>query len=94
MYTFALCLIAATASAVSIVSRVQDDQCMHYGTPHSEIDTQTYVIDCENTILAKDPKDTGATHGYIDMGDAYWDALNDKDNKCDWPEFVTDCGTD
>ena len=99
MKTYALCLIAATASAVSLSRRARrgaiDETCWYYGTPYgAEEYVQTYVIDADETVLAQDILDTGAFHGYIHLGDPYWDLLNDEDNECDYPAFHMDCDTD
>ena len=44
-------------------------------------------------MLAKDAQETGAFHGFVDLGDDFWDVMNDE-NGCEWPDFDVDCGTD
>ena len=95
MNTYALCLIAATASAIHLSRRSQgtiDEACWYVGAPHTDANIQTYTID-DDTVLALDIQDTGAFHGYIDMGDEWWDRLN-ADNMCEYPDFHMKCDGD
>ena len=97
MNTYALCLIAATASAIHLGRRSQgtiDPACWHYGEPHTEANNiQTWTIDAANTVLAQDIQDTGAFHGYIDLGVDWWNTLN-ADNYCSYPDFHMECDGD
>ena len=96
MNTYALCLIAATASAIHLGRRSQgtiDEACWYTGEPYTEANIQTYTIDADGTVLAQDILDTGAFHGYIHLGDEWWDRLND-DNMCEYADYHMECDGD